>query len=395
MIFIDWTTVDLPHRWEESINGGTFVQYDRQNDVEKSVFKRLIVKSKWDTSLAIRTHIDNNGDRFLEVSGNPTKFHQGHNVFGHGDLLSLMNQTIDVLCAGNLPPIPSELSPEEAEVMKEIQLSEGYFGSFYRVKPMENERERWRKGHFKIKRIDLTAMVEFSSRAEARAVMNLLRYTATIHRRGAGSWYAGTLYFGLTNKGSRASPWMLKLYCKADEMKLNEVPQNIDDFDKPKAAREWGGDLPKDFPHRDELCAWADNKLRVELTLRTAELRKHGLQWAHSWTQKVAEEVFKTYLKRLNIGGIVCDAVEDNPSLSLSLRRTFSEWKRGVDVRQYMNRQTFSRHRKEILDITGCDISGGPLTEAPRLDLQKILVDEISPAPLPVWALGETEDIPF
>ncbi|MDD2324856.1 MAG: phage/plasmid replication protein, II/X family [Alphaproteobacteria bacterium] len=369
------------------------MEFDREECFRKETARRLNVKGAHGSTLAIRTHVNFKKKKRLELSGNPIKFLQGHNVFGSGDLLSLMNQTFDVLCAGCSPTLEG-YSSEEIEILKEAHHFVGQ-GPFYQVTPTEEERNQWARGNYRISRIDLTAMVELASRAEVRAVLNSLRGRATIHRRGAGSWYDGTLYFGLTNKGSRATPWMIKGYCKADEMKLNEVPKNIDDFDKPKAAREWGGNLPDDIPHRDELCAWADNKLRVELTLRTAALRKHGLQWAHSWTQTIADEVFKSYLKQMNIGGIVCDAVEDNPSLSLSLRRTFSEWKRGVDVRQYMNRQTFSRHRKEILDITGCDISGDPLTEAPRLDLQKILVDKISPAPVPAWALGETEDIPF
>jgi len=393
MIFCDWVTADLPYEWKERISGGWFVQFDREEYFTKETARRLNVKGTNGSTLAIRTHVNFKKKKRLELSGNPIKFLQGHNVFGSGDLLSIMNQTLDVLCAGCSPTLEG-YSSEEIEILKEAHHFVGQ-GPFYQVTPTEEERNQWARGNYRISRIDLTAMVELASRAEVRAVLNSLRGRATIHRRGSGSWYDGTLYFGLTNKGSRATPWMIKAYCKADEMKLNEVPKNIDDFDRPKAAREWGGILPKDIPHRDELCAWADNKLRVELTLRTAALRKHGLQWAHSWTQTIADEVFKSYLKQMNIGGIVCDAVEDNPSLSLSLRRTFSEWKRGVDVRQYMNRQTFSRHRKEILDITGCDISGDPLTEAPRLDLQKILVDKISPAPIPVWALGGDDDIPF
>ena len=49
---------------------------------EYEICNRLSVKGSHDSNITIRSHTDNT----IEISGNPAKFLQGHNVFGTNDL---------------------------------------------------------------------------------------------------------------------------------------------------------------------------------------------------------------------------------------------------------------------------------------------------------------------
>ena len=395
---IDWITITLPYEWEKEIDDGLFVVYDKERKLEKATPKRLQIDGTHNGTLSIRTGRSVIREtKFLEVSGNPIKFLQGHNAYGSNDLKELVRQIIDRLCSKPVYDLSFIPENDRAGFTEEDLKKLGYdVPTKPLLDPTQEQREMWERGGFTISRIDLTEMVEFSSRAEVRRVLHVLRQSANVQRRGTGSWDNGTLYFGQAKKGKRALPWTLKMYCKGDEMELNEIPQNADDYSTQKTPREWGGNLPEAIPHRDSICAWADNKLRIELTLRTKELKKLGRYYGREWTPLVTQELFRDYLLRLKISNAVCDKVEEHPELSQIYARTLADWKRGTDIRQYLSRQTFARHKKQIFDVTGYDIATTPLFDPPTIDLKKLLKEDFTPAPMPPWAIeGDKEKLPF
>ena len=87
MIFCDWINLVFDDYDGPIISGG-LVQFIHPNGViEKSVDRRLWLEGSHDSRISVR-----GWPGYLEISGNPTKFLQGHNLFGSGDLKPLPEQ---------------------------------------------------------------------------------------------------------------------------------------------------------------------------------------------------------------------------------------------------------------------------------------------------------------
>ena len=54
----------------------------------------FVVEGSHDSNITIRSHTDST----IEISGNPAKFLQGHNIFGTNDLKYLVAKLFDRLC---------------------------------------------------------------------------------------------------------------------------------------------------------------------------------------------------------------------------------------------------------------------------------------------------------
>lgn len=350
---IDWLSASIPFEWETPINDGQFVKVKPDGDVEWVVDRRKVLEGSFSAKCTVRTVKRG----YIEVSGNPAKFLQGHNLFGTDDVCLLAYRFM-------------------------VRLSE-----ILKLPQPEHIRKLWREGQFDISRLDINYMFSLRDRGEVRAWLRAAQETTRVKWRGRGQSEDGTLYFGKAKKGGRASPWMMKLYCKADEMRLNDVPLNADDWDTSGEDNRMfsGGTLPVDIPCREKLCLWADNKLRVELTLRTQEMKRMGLSRATMWSSTVVRETFAVYLSKLEIGEVVMVSVADVEKLPRSLRRTFNEWKLGVDLRQDLPRATFFRQRKQIMEALGVDIGVLQPKSATVIPLRRAIVLGEA-AEVPTWA---------
>lgn len=150
----------------------------------------------------------------LRVSGNPSKYLQGHNVAG---------------------PSVSQLGPVVQAVVRSFE--EG-------LRPADADDERLPAVHRS--RVDITTAVDLGCH---EAVHDWLRIAAstTRSRHGRAVDSSGTVYWG---KNSRR--WSLKAYCKYCELKAHPV------IDRAIMA---------------ELLEWTRSQLRIELTLRRPELK--------------------------------------------------------------------------------------------------------------------------
>jgi len=153
----------------------------------------------------------------LEILGNPSKFLQGHNVFG--------------------PPVRS-LEPVMKEVIRRFPAE---------IRPQDVDSPLSPAIHKT--RVDITTMIAFPSH---NAVHEWLRFAehSTRSRHGRAQVSGDTVYWGL---GSRR--WKMKGYCKFCEL---------------------GEHLPSDFEKRAELKEFAEGQLRIELELHTSELKNRG-----------------------------------------------------------------------------------------------------------------------
>lgn len=326
---IDWISATVPYDWDVPINGGAVVHYRADGSVEWGSDKTLHLKGSHDARIAVRT-VERG---LMEFSGNPVKFQQGHNLFGSADLKGLLIDTlIDVCEAVQLPPSAENL-------------------------------EAWHRGEIRLSRVDVTGMYELPSFSDVGSWLQAAGKTASVKWRGRGHYQDGTLYFGKVAKGKRSSPWQMKLYHKGQEVLVHK--------------------LPRDLAKREELENWASNKLRIEVTLRTQELKRLGLHKVGRWTVEMADKVFEAYLSKLDIGEQQMVDIEVEEQLKPSLRAAYALWKSGADMRAVFPRATFYLYRKQIMEVTGSDI-GTLVSKGNVVPLRRYL--EAKPVGAPGWA---------
>src|SRR5690606_27771529 len=149
--------------------------------LEYEVCNRLVVEGSHDAKITIRSHTDNT----IEISGNPAKFLQGHNIFGTNDLKHLVARLFDRLC-----------------MIDELGL-----------KPTDTEYNMVQDGHYRLTRVDVNEHFSFASAQLARSWLRAAGRSANMMFRGAGLFKEGTLYF--TPQSRRYVP---KIYFKYDEI---------------------------------------------------------------------------------------------------------------------------------------------------------------------------------
>jgi hypothetical protein len=257
----------------------------------------------------------------LYLSGNPVKFIQGHNLYGPSDPKGLF---FDL---GN-------------EVRKTVGLFPGA--------------HTWEAAEFigpRFTRIDLTRSFRFPSGGLARAWLREVGATARSRHGGAVNT-DGTIYFG---KGS--TRWSLKAYHKLDELR----------------ATKKGHRLPDELPNRERLELWADGVVRLELTLRSPELKELDFsKWdpLALWTE---------YFQRLtwNRNGRLVEADMFEKELPTELRKTLMLWRVGVDLRNdLLPDRTFYRHRRALLLELGVDIASPPPERPAATEIQPLALDQ-------------------
>jgi II/X family phage/plasmid replication protein len=266
----------------------------------------------------------------LYFSGNPSKFLQGHNIFGSDDLVSLMSDTYERVCQ------VLDLMPTIQDIMA------------------------IRGGNYRLTRIDINYSFELNTRADVLAWLRAAEFKSKT-RHGRPSSKGGTLYWGKTSKR-----WSLKAYCKAEEVQQpkHRLPESL--LDTP-------------------LIPWADNKLRIELVLRSKELDELNLDIATCWQPHTVMNTYFDYLKRLDMNEQIALTTDELMNLPQRLRSTYVLWKDGHDLRSTISKPTYYRHRKELLQYgINIDLRQDRVDRTNVVPLVRIL--EAVPASVPDWA---------
>src|SRR5690606_20185643 len=138
---IDWVTAKITCTHNpEILSSGRSIRtkiIDGVERLEYEICNRLVVSGSHDANITIRSHTDNT----IEISGNPAKFLQGHNVFGTNDLKYLVAKLMDKLF-----------------MMDELEL-----------KPTETEYNMIQDGYYRLSRVDVNEHFFFPSAQLARA----------------------------------------------------------------------------------------------------------------------------------------------------------------------------------------------------------------------------------
>jgi II/X family phage/plasmid replication protein len=336
---IDWVSFVAPCRHAKRVNGGLVASIRPDGSVEWQTYKRVSVRGSHDASVTVRTH--DGSCEHIEVSGNPVKWFQGHNLWGTDDLPALVLSMIEALVQRD-----------------DLGLT-----------PTDEDRAIWRGGGVRLTRVDVTESFHLPSRGDVLAWLRAAEQTAHLSHRGRGQLVKGsTLYFG---KHSRR--WSLKLYAKGQELDAKGHRQLV--VDQLPAVREW-----------------AERSLRAELTLRSMELKRRELDSLGAWQRfDVDSSEVPAQLLRPVLGSMTMTTTTTLPasvleSLRPTLRAAFAAWEAGHDLRSMFPRPTFYKFRKELL-AHGIDIATVQQQEGSNV-VPMIRFLEAVPAGIPEWAIG-------
>jgi II/X family phage/plasmid replication protein len=339
-MMVDWLTVELPDPVGLPINEGHIFCVKPDGSVDWNVAKKKLLRGSWSASTMIRALGINPNDAqpgTLEISGNLAKFLTGHNLFGDDCPTSLLSAFLD--------RVGPDIWPDSYLDAQHVDIADGL-----------------------ISRIDLTATWELPRSEDCKPFLDAMEQRVWVPYRGRGVMDSGgsTLYFGRTEKGGRAKAWALKLYWKGPEITAHPLPQ---------PAYGVSGLL-------DDVNKW----VRVELTLRTPELKRLGLRKIGDWSPATVRRIWEEYVNKLDFGDATMnlDAV-DLARTGMKARHVhaLAAWKAGNDMRASMTTSSFYRLRNELLAATGHDIA----TRCPSsnvIPLRRVVT--ASPVVQPHWA---------
>ena len=301
---IDWLdfVIDVSH---DPIRSGALLSVNPEGETEWQTVKRLPVRGSFESSYLVRSQgacnaVPGNASS-IYFTGNPSKFLQGHNVFGSDDVCSL--------AAGVVRQIFSVVGIQDDLAIARV-----------------------RQGHFSIKRIDLTKSFAFRDRKEVQAVLDTMA-TQSRTRMGRAVSRGGTVYHG-----QRSRRWTLKFYSKGDELQGGK---------KHKLQPELQGRGIEQF---------ADNLLRAELTLRSIELNELGICQGSQFSKEMCESLWQEYHGRMELSAQAKVTSDELLDLPRSTYHVYIMWTQGVDIRNAYSKSTFYRHRKALLPL-GVDVS--------------------------------------
>lgn len=277
---------------------GKVIQLDPNGTVKRLQADAQIVQGSHDHTVLVRS--SNGTDLYL--SGNGTKYLQGHNLWGPDDWNGLYLATGD-------------------RVREEVGLfpSPGTWHSLSFTGP-----------HFT--RIDLTRSYRFDSNEQAREFLQHVFSTA--RTRQAGAMLTGsTVYFQ-----KHSTRWSFKAYAKFDELNARGAGHKLRGFCDSKYK---------------QLTDWAVGVVRFELCLRRPELEQYDLSTIKP------KELWQSYYDRIqmntNANTGSADMLEQH--LPPKISQKIDLWRAGRDLRKDYSRMQFYRIRKEILSLTGKDIA--------------------------------------
>lgn len=326
---IDWVSAVLPCKHDPSkLISGLVMSFDALGNNEWTVNKTLTVEGSHSSKIQIKSHTENQ----IYISGNPTKFLQGHNLFGTNDLVGLMGKFFD-------------------ELLKHKELG---------LCPDPFQYANIKDGHYELTRVDINETWHLNNQRDVLAWIRSVGETAFLRHRGAGQFSGDTAYFG---KNSRR--WSLKCYSKGQEIKAR------------------GHKLPSELC-TPEMLEYAEKALRIEGVTRQLELKRRSLHVASNWDIDTAEVLLLEYISKLEMSDVYMLKDDVLDSLPTRLRMIYQTWINGDDLKQIMSKSAFYRWRTEMLKY-GIDIATpSPKEKSNVIPLIRVL--EAKPVGIPDWA---------
>lgn len=324
---IDWIAAVVPCTHHDVLRGGCVYSVDADGHIEWETNKGLSVEGSYSAKTQVKTDSQNQ----IYVSGNPSKFLQGHNLFGSNSPRKLVYAFLD-------------------ELTKRL-----------RITPSFGDRLRWRSGHYQVKRIDIAECFRLPTTAD---VDNWIRAASPLVR---GKHQQVSAYGGETiYVGQRSRRISLKIYNKSREIKKHPLHPEI--------------------PHRRRLLDYAEGLLRAEVCIRSQELKRRDLNMIENWESDTASEILRERIGRLEMPEKMRLTSTEVEELPPRLKGASKLWESGHDLRTVYPKATFYRYRNELRKY-GIDISVPPNSPSNVIPLVRFLEAEHE-AQVPDWAIG-------
>jgi II/X family phage/plasmid replication protein len=328
---IDWVTgVFFVDHDPEKLNSGRVFSVNPDGEIDWHVDKAIEVEGSYSSKIIMKSHTTGS----VWFSGNPTKFLQGHNIFGTNDINYLLARFFD-------------------QLLKIESLG---------LRPTDSQYERVMAGIVQLTRVDVNESWLLNSKTDVLSWIRAAGNCARLKHRGVGQFAGETLYFG---KNSRR--WSVKCYSKGHELTVK------------------GRALHADLAH-PLLIEYAEKALRLELVMRSMHLKDCHLDLACNWTPETAKMLLvSTVLKNLEITDNMTIQDELLTQLPTRLRMVYQSWRNGDDLRSMIPKNTFYRYRRALLPY-GIDISITQQTDSKSNVIPLIRYLEAIPAGIPAWA---------
>lgn len=326
---IDWASGFFPCKYDSSkLNAGLVASILPTGEVEWVSTKKTVVEGSYSAKFTLKPHTEN----LIYFSGNPSKFLQGHNLFGSNDIRSLLTKTFTEL-----------VKKEELGLCPDpFQLEEIYSGEYY------------------LTRVDVNETWHLNNSNDVQAWINAAGEKGYLKHRGRGVFSGDTLYYG-----KNSERWGLKCYSKGQEIK--------------KKDRQ----LPKELQF-SEMLQYADKALRIEAFIRQKELKKLGLDRVSAWDIDTAESLLLKYIESLELSDVYMLKDEVLNTLPAKLRMVYQSWLNHDDLKNILPKNTFYRYRRQLL-VYGIDIAtASPKEKSNVIPLVRVL--EAKPVGIPDWA---------
>lgn len=328
---IDWVSCKLPCNNDGNICNGVVAKVNREGDaVEWQTMTYLPVVGSYESSIMVRSVTEST----IEVSGNPAKWLQGHNLFGSNDLRQLMWVFYQ-------------------QLIKITDLS---------LNPSEAQLALVKNGNYTVSRVDINEAWGLRDVDEVKAFIRSAGQKMRLKHRGAGQFKGDTLYWG---KGSKR--WFLKCYSKGDE--INSKKSNF-----PEELRT------------PEMLDYASRSLRFEMTLKSNYLRDIGLHYAYAWCEDTCKILLSQAINKLEMSNNMRLSDDILDTMKPSLRMAYLSWLGGADMKQILSERSFYRYRKQLREY---DIDIGITRDVDQNDskvIPLIRVLEAKPMGIPDWA---------
>lgn len=304
---IDWITCRIPVRLPAPIAGGWTVKLNSDGTERSRTPHRLPVEGSFSSGLTIRAPSTSE----LEVSGNVTKWLQGHNLYGSDDARGLLWAALQ------------RLEPHLGAPLSDV----GLCGPGCLEDAI-------------LTRIDCTAMMQLDTPGDVLAWIRAAHATSSASHRGRPDLKReSTLIYG-SAEGKNFTRWQILIYSKGREITAHPLP---------------------DFMMCDEqVVEWVNRCLRVEVKLGRLELEKKGLRALGAWNTATPSEMWSEKVGTITFNDAVQTDTEDLERLPSHLRGTYAQWKLGADLRKLLTTAKFYRHRSLILGLTGVDVAVPP-----------------------------------
>jgi II/X family phage/plasmid replication protein len=119
------------------------------------------------------------------------------------------------------------------------------------------------------------------------------------------------------------------------------------------------------------------------------ELKDLGLTFGSQFTPQVLTDLYSNYMEKIEMKPNKTLIDEELLRLPRVLSNTYHLWKSGANMLESLNKPTFYRHRKQLLEF-GVDIKIPPVdVDVPNNVIPMMRVIEAAPVNNPKWAYDQ------